>query len=36
VGTDPGSKLAKAEELGVAIIDENQFKALLAKDLPAK
>jgi DNA ligase (NAD+) len=31
VGTDPGSKLAKAQELGVAIIDEKQFKALLAK-----
>jgi DNA ligase (NAD+) len=35
VGTDPGSKLAKAQELGVAIIDEDQFKALLAKDLPS-
>jgi DNA ligase (NAD+) len=32
VGADPGSKLAKAQELGVAIIDEKQFKALLAKD----
>ena len=31
VGADPGSKLAKAQELGVAIIDEKQFKALLAK-----
>ena len=36
VGADPGSKLAKAQELGVAIIDEDQFKALLTKDLPAK
>ena len=36
VGADPGSKSAKAQELGVAIIDEDQFKALLAKDLPAK
>ena len=36
VGADPGSKLAKAQELGVAVIDENQFKALLAKDQPAK
>jgi DNA ligase (NAD+) len=36
VGADPGSKLAKAQELGVAIIDEDQFKALLAKDQPAK
>ena len=35
VGADPGSKLAKAQELGVAIIDEDQFKALLAKDLPS-
>lgn len=30
VGTDPGSKLAKAQELGVAIIDEARFKELLA------
>ncbi len=30
VGTDPGSKLAKAQELGVAIIDEAKFKQLLA------
>jgi DNA ligase (NAD+) len=36
VGADPGSKLAKAQELGVAIIDEDQFKALLAKNLPSK
>jgi DNA ligase (NAD+) len=36
VGADPGSKLAKAQELGVAIIDEDQFKALLAKSQPAK
>uniref|UniRef100_UPI00404A1114 BRCT domain-containing protein n=1 Tax=Candidatus Planktophila sp. TaxID=2175601 RepID=UPI00404A1114 len=36
VGADPGSKLTKAQELGVAIIDEDQFKALLAKDLPSK
>jgi DNA ligase (NAD+) len=36
VGADPGSKLAKAQELGVAIIDEHQFKALLAKGQPAK
>ncbi len=31
VGADPGSKLAKAQELGVPIIDESQFKKLLAK-----
>ena len=30
VGTDPGSKLAKAQELGVAIIDEARFLELLA------
>ena len=30
VGSDPGSKLAKAQELGVAIIDEAKFKELLA------
>ena len=30
VGSDPGSKLAKAQELGVPVIDENKFKALLA------
>jgi DNA ligase (NAD+) len=30
VGTDPGSKLAKAQELGVPIIDEAAFKKLLA------
>ena len=29
-GNDPGSKLAKAQELGVAIIDEAKFKELLA------
>jgi len=30
VGSDPGSKLAKAEELGIEIIDEGRFKALLS------
>ena len=30
VGSDPGSKLAKAQELGVAIIDEARFVQLLA------
>ena len=29
VGTDPGSKLAKAQELGVPVIDEATFKQLL-------
>jgi DNA ligase (NAD+) len=29
VGTDPGSKLAKAQELGVSIIDEARFLELL-------
>ena len=30
VGSDPGSKLAKAQELGVLVIDEARFKELLA------
>jgi DNA ligase (NAD+) len=30
VGSDPGSKLAKAQELGVTVIDEARFKELLA------
>lgn len=30
VGSEPGSKLAKAEELGVPVIDEAKFKELLA------
>jgi DNA ligase (NAD+) len=30
VGSDPGSKLAKAEELGITVIDESRFKELLA------
>jgi DNA ligase (NAD+) len=29
VGTDPGSKLAKAQEMGVPVIDETRFKQLL-------
>jgi DNA ligase (NAD+) len=29
VGASPGSKLAKAEELGITIIDESQFRELL-------
>ena len=32
VGSDPGTKLAKAQELGVAIIDEAAFEALLRGD----
>jgi DNA ligase (NAD+) len=32
VGSDPGSKLAKAQELGVSIIDEAAFEALLQGD----
>jgi DNA ligase (NAD+) len=30
VGSDPGSKLAKAQELGVTVIDESRFLELLA------
>jgi DNA ligase (NAD+) len=30
VGSDPGSKLAKAQELGVAVIDEARFLELLS------
>ena len=30
VGSDPGSKLTKAQELGVPVIDEARFKELLA------
>ena len=28
-GRDPGSKLEKAQELGVSILDEQQFRAML-------
>jgi len=31
VGTDPGSKAAKAEQLGVAIIDEKEFRKRLGR-----
>lgn len=31
VGESPGSKLAKAEELGVKILNENQFVQLITK-----
>jgi DNA ligase (NAD+) len=31
VGTDPGSKATKARELGVAILNENEFKQLIKK-----
>ena len=34
VGDAPGSKAAKAEELGVPILDEAGFKALLAGSVP--
>ena len=29
VGASPGSKVAKAQELGIKIIDESEFLALL-------
>ena len=30
-GADPGSKLDKAEKLGVKVIDEDEFKKLIAE-----
>lgn len=33
VGSEPGSKLAKAEEIGVRVIDEAKFKELLAGEV---
>ena len=33
VGSDPGSKLAKASELGVPVIDETRFKQILSGNI---
>jgi DNA ligase (NAD+) len=33
VGTEPGSKLAKATELGVPVIDESRFKQMLSGNI---
>jgi DNA ligase (NAD+) len=33
VGSDPGSKLAKAQELGVPVIDEVRFKQILSGNI---
>jgi DNA ligase (NAD+) len=33
-GRDPGSKLDKAKELGVAHVDEQGFRDLLEKGIP--
>ena len=32
VGSDPGSKADKAKELGLELLDENAFAALLARE----
>ena len=35
-GEDAGSKLEKAQKLGIRIIDENTFNAMLAGEIPAR
>ena len=32
-GTDPGSKLDKAQQIGIHIIDEEQLRALIVKGI---
>ena len=35
-GKDPGSKLDKAQSLGVTVLDESGFKSLLSENKPSK